>query len=266
MCSTRDPERNLKRALDRIREAADAGADVVALPENVALMGSDRERAEVAQELKGAFFEAFRSAAREHEVILLAGSYLTRSPDPEDPRPRNTSVLLDRQGNPAGIYHKIHLFDVSIGDGSAYRESSHIRPGDRVVTAEVDGIVFGLSICYDLRFPELYRSLALRGARITFVPAAFTLLTGKDHWLPLLQARAIENQMYLVAPGQFGEHDDGRRTFGRSAIVDPWGTILAQAPDRECVIHAEYDAGFLEEVRSRIPVLEHRRPGAYAGG
>jgi len=266
MCSTRDPGKNLKRAVERIREAADAGADLVALPENVALMGTDRERARVVQDVKGEIFEAFRAAARENRVIVLAGSYLTRSPGGADPRPRNTSVLLDRAGEPAGIYHKVHLFDVSVGDGAEYRESQHVRPGDQVVTAEVDGLVFGMSVCYDLRFPELYRALALRGARITFVPAAFTLMTGRDHWLPLLRARAIENQMYLVAPGQFGEHEDGRRTFGRSAIVDPWGTVLAQAPDRECVVYADYDAAFLEEVRSRIPVMDHRRPDVYAGG
>jgi len=266
MCSSRDLERNLDRAVQRIREAADAGADVVALPENVALMGTDQERARVAQDLTGEIFQTLRSSARENGVILLVGSYLTRPPDDGDPRPYNTTLLLDRQGNPAGVYHKIHLFDVSLEDGAEYRESRHIRPGDRVVTATLEGVTFGLSVCYDLRFPELYRALSLQGARITFVPAAFTLMTGKDHWLPLLQARAIENQMYLVAPGQFGEHDDGRRTYGRSVIVDPWGTVLAQAPDRECVIYAEYDGGFLEKVRSKIPVLDHRRPEVYGTG
>jgi len=267
MCSSRDSEQNLARAIGRIREAAEAGADVVALPENFVLMGTDRERAQAAQDFEGDVFRALRSAAREHAVILLAGSCLTRALDSgEDPRPHNTSVLLDRGGNTAAVYHKIHLFDVRPGDGSEYRESQHIRPGERAVTATLEGVTFGLSVCYDLRFPELYRALALRGARITFVPSAFTWMTGKDHWLPLLQARAIENQMYLVAPGQFGEHDDGRRTHGRSAIVDPWGTVLAQAPDRECVIHAEYDAGFLEEVRARVPVFDHRRPEIYGSG
>jgi predicted amidohydrolase len=266
MCSSRDVEKNLERAVRRIREAADAGADVVALPENVALMGTDQERAHVAQDLKGEIFQSLQAAARDNAVILLAGSYLTRSRDDEDPRPRNTTLLLDRQGNPAGVYHKIHLFDVSLGDGAEYRESRHIRPGDRVVTATLEGVTFGLSVCYDLRFPELYRALSLRGARITFVPAAFTLMTGKDHWLPLLRARAIENQMYLVAPGQYGEHDDGRRTYGRSVIVDPWGTVLAQAPDRESVIYAEYDEGYLEEVRAKIPALDHRRPDIYGTG
>jgi predicted amidohydrolase len=135
-----------------------------------------------------------------------------------------------------------------------------------VVTANLEGVTFGLSICYDLRFPELYRALALQGAQMTFVPAAFTLMTGKDHWFPLLRARAIENQMYLVAPAQFGRHDDGRWTYGRSAIVDPWGTVVAEAPDRECVIYAEYDASYLDDVRSRIPVFDHRRPDLYRAG
>jgi predicted amidohydrolase len=263
MCSTRVLEQNLERAVRRIRQAAEGGADIVALPENFALMGTDEERASIAQDMNGEIFTALQSAARENAVILLGGSFLTRSPDAHDPRPYNTALLFDRQGNPAGLYHKIHLFDVSLQDGAAYQESVHIRPGDRVVTAEVEGVTFGLSICYDLRFPELYRALALKGARITFVPAAFTLMTGRDHWIPLLQARAIENQMYMVAPGQFGQHDDGRRTYGRSAIVDPWGTVAAQAPDRECVIFADYDAGFLRDVRGKIPVFDHRRPDLY---
>jgi deaminated glutathione amidase len=263
MCSSRQMERNLERAVRRVREAAEAGADIVALPENFALMGTDQERAQVAQDLQGEIFRTLQTAARENAVILLAGSYLTRTSDAADPRPHNTSVLLDRRGNPAGVYHKIHLFDVSLGDGADYQESGQIRPGNRVVTADLEGITFGLSICYDLRFPELYRALSLRGAQVAFVPAAFTLITGRDHWFPLLRARAIENQMYLVAPAQFGQHDDGRRTYGRSAIVDPWGTVVAAAPDRECVIYAEFDAGYLADVRSRIPVFGHRRPDIY---
>jgi len=266
MCSSQDPEQNVARAVRRIREAAEAGADVVALPENFAFMGGDRDRAQAAQDLGGEVFGALRAASRGLGVILQAGSCLTPSTEDGDPRPRNTAVLLDRRGDVAAVYHKIHLFDVSPGDGIEYRESSYVRPGDRVVTAVLEGVGFGLSVCYDLRFPELFRALALNGARVTFVPSAFTWTTGKDHWLPLLRARAIENQMYLVAPGQFGEHEDGRRTHGRSAIVDPWGTVLAQAPDRECVIYADYDAGYLEEVRSRIPVWNHRRPDVYGLG
>jgi predicted amidohydrolase len=214
----------------------------------------------------GKIFRTLQSVARDHAVMILSGSVLIRNRDGVDPRPNNTSVLLDRQGKPACVYHKIHLFDVAIRDGASYLESKHIRPGDKVVTACLDGVTFGLSICYDLRFPDLYRALAQQGAQIVFVPAAFTLTTGKEHWFPLLQARAIENQVYMVAPAQFGSHDEKRQTYGHSAIVDPWGTILAQAPERECVIYAEFDADYLEDVRKRIPVHAHRRPDLYGEG
>jgi len=263
MCSSSVLERNLEHAVRRIQEAAEGGADIVALPENFAFMGTDEQRACAVQDLHGEIFQALQAAARENSILVLAGSFLTRHPDAADPRPFNTTVLFDRQGSPAGIYHKIHLFDVALQDGATYAESDHICAGDQVVTVELEGIIFGLTICYDLRFPELYRALALKGAQIVFVPAAFTLTTGKVHWFPLLQARAIENQMYLVAPGQFGRHDDGRQTYGHTAIVDPWGTVLAQAPDRECVIYADYDAAFLEDVRAKIPVFRHRRPEVY---
>ena len=249
--------------MERIQEAARCGADLVALPENFALMGTDEDRAKGVQDPEGEIFRALREVARENAVMVLGGSYLTHSGSPDDPRPFNTSVLLDRRGETAAVYHKIHLFDVSLSDGATYAESDHVRPGDEVVSAEREGVVFGLTVCYDLRFPELYRALALRGARVVFVPAAFTLMTGKDHWISLLRARAIENQVYVVAPGQFGEHEDGRRTYGHTCIVDPWGTVLAEAPDRECVVQAEVDLAYLEEVREKIPVLHHRRPELY---
>lgn len=263
MCSSSVLERNLEHAVRRVQEAAEGGADIVALPENFAFMGTDEQRARAVQDLHGEIFQTLQTAARENSILLLGGSFLTRHPHADDPRPFNTAVLFDRQGNPAGIYHKVHLFDVVLQDGVTYAESDHIRAGDQVVTLELEGLIFGLTICYDLRFPELYRALAMKGAQIVFVPAAFTLTTGKVHWLPLLQARAIENQMYVVAPGQFGQHDDGRKTYGHTAIVDPWGTLLAQASDRECVIYADYDAAFLEDVRAKIPVFRHRRPELY---
>lgn len=265
MESTGDMEGNLSRAVRWIHEAADGGADLVALPENFAFMGSDEDRARVAQDLEGDILDRLREAARQREVLVLAGSYLVRSSEPADTRPYNTSVLLDRRGEVAAVYHKIHLFDVSLPDGVSYRESEHIRPGDRVVTAAVEGVTFGLSVCYDLRFPQLYRALARAGAEIVFVPAAFTLATGKDHWMPLVQARAIENQVYVVAPAQFGNHGGRRQTYGHSAIVDPWGTALAVAPEREGVVFAECDRAYLEEVRSRIPVLQHDRPDVVGG-
>lgn len=259
MQSRNDLKNNLSRAVERIHEAAEAGADVVALPENFAFMGSDEERAGVAQDLEGEILNTLQTVARASSVILLGGSFLVRSTG-NDPRPYNTSVLLDREGRLAGVYRKIHLFDVSIRDDTTYRESAFIQAGEKVVTVTLEGITFGLSICYDLRFPELYRALARQGAQIVFVPSAFTMTTGKDHWAPLLRARAIENQVYMVAPAQFGRHDEKRQTYGRSTIVDPWGTILVQAPDRECVILADFDEDFLADVRSRMPVHKHQRP------
>jgi predicted amidohydrolase len=260
MCSTRDLERNLKRASERVREAADRGADVVALPENFAFMGSDEERARVAQDLNGEILGTLRGLAREKAIHILAGSFLYRPANEPDGKPYNTSVFVDREGTPAAVYHKIHLFDVSLSDGESYRESGHIRPGQELATVRRDGVTFGLTICYDLRFPELYRALARRGAQVVFVPAAFTVVTGKEHWMPLLRARAIESQIYVVAPAQFGRHDSKRETHGHSAIVDPWGAVLAQAPERDCVIFADFDGEYLQEIRRRIPALEHARP------
>ncbi len=254
----------MERAASRVREAAERGADLVALPENFAFMGSDEERARMEQDLDGEVMGTLRGLARRYGVNLMAGGFLERSPDPADSRPYNTAVFLDREGRTAALYRKVHLFDVSLSDGASYCESDHIRAGDELVTLEHEGVTFGFSICYDLRFPQLYRALARRGAQVVFVPAAFTLVTGKDHWLPLLQARAIENQFYVVAPAQFGRHDRRRSTYGHSAIVDPWGTIVAQGSEKECIIEAEFDPGFLEEVRRKIPVLDHERPDLYA--
>jgi predicted amidohydrolase len=265
MRSTNEPGNNLDRACKRVREAADRGADVVALPENFAFMGSDEERARVAQDLDGEILTTLAELAREKAVNILGGSVLVKSSDDSDSRPTNTSVFFDRAGNRAAVYNKIHLFDVSLTDGALYRESSYIRPGAAIVTACREGTTFGLTICYDLRFPELYRALARRGAQVVFVPAAFTVVTGKEHWMPLLRARAIESQVYVVAPAQFGRHDAKRETHGHSAIVDPWGAVLAQAPERECVIYADFDAEYLQEVRRRIPVLDHERPEIFSG-
>lgn len=259
MCSGKEVDRNLERAVALVNRAADEGADVVALPENFALMGSDRERAQAAQDLDGIVLEELGRVAKERSVLLLAGTVLECSRDEADPRPYNTSVLFDRLGSPIAVYRKMHLFDVSLPDGVPYRESEWVRPGDEPVVAFVEGVGFGLSICYDLRFPELYRLLAYRGARVVFVPSAFTVETGKDHWMPLTRARAIENQVYIVAPAQFGRHESGRITYGHSIIVDPWGTVLAQAPQKESVLWADADFGYLEELRSRVPVAKHAR-------
>jgi predicted amidohydrolase len=172
-------------------------------------------------------------------------------------------VLINRDGEVVAQYRKIHLFDVDLANGEKHYESERIVPGDQVVTAEIDGITFGLTVCYDLRFPELYRSLALRGAQVLLVPAGFTLHTGRDHWEVLLRARAIENLCYVVAPAQVGKYPPNRECFGRSMIIDPWGLVLAQAQDMPTVIMAEIDLAQIEHARAQIPCLGHRRPEVY---
>jgi predicted amidohydrolase len=180
---------------------------------------------------------------------------------PNEARVFNTSVLISPEGELEAVYRKIHLFDVDLGasGGGVYRESAFIAPGREVVVAQTPEAVIGLSVCYDLRFPELYRALAARGAQILAVPSAFTRETGKDHWEVLLRARAIENQAFVLAPAQCGRHSETRASHGRSLVVDPWGVVLAQAGDRPCVVLAECDLGELARVRASLPALEHRR-------
>src|SRR5258708_27674069 len=175
----------------------------------------------------------------------------------------NNCVLINRAGDMVAKYRKMHLFDVNLANGEKHYESERIVPGDEIVTAEVDGITFGLTICYDLRFPELYRLLALRGAQIIMVPAGFTLHTGRDHWEVLLRARAIENLCYVVAPAQVGTYPPNRQCFGRSMIVSPWGLVLAQAQETRTVVMADIDLAQIEQARAQIPSLENRRPTAY---
>jgi len=170
--------------------------------------------------------------------------------------------VFNPQGERIAIYRKIHLFDVDIAPGS-YRESDTYLPGEQIVTTDIAGITLGLTICYDMRFPELYRCLALAGAKVIAVPAAFTAFTGKDHWEPLLRARAIENQCYIIAPAQWGEHPVGRQCYGRSLIINPWGTVIAQAPDGEGVVVANLDMSELERIRKSVPSLANRRPAIY---
>ncbi len=177
-------------------------------------------------------------------------------------RLHNTSTFFDPSGELAAVYRKIHLFDVKVQD-KEYLESNTIAPGGEIVTAKAGAATLGLSVCYDVRFPELYRLLALRGAEILAVPAAFTLQTGKDHWELLLRARAVENQAFVIAPAQWGRKADGRRTYGRSMIVDPWGTVLAQCPDRDGFALAALDLDYLDSFRTEFPALANRQPEAY---
>jgi predicted amidohydrolase len=262
LTATADRERNLATADRLTRAAAAAGAELIVLPEKWALLGTPEETAAGAEPFDGPALAWARATARELGVDLLAGSIAERVPDRD--RGSNTSAHIGPAGDVRAVYRKIHMFDVEVA-GRTYRESEHEAPGDEVVLSETaGGVRLGLTICYDLRFPELYRILAVRGAHVITVPSAFTLPTTRDHWEPLLRARAIENQAFVVAANQVGRHAKGYRSGGRSMIVDPWGVVLAQAPDSETFITAELDLERQAEIRRTLPSLANRRPHAYA--
>jgi predicted amidohydrolase len=261
MTSRADKAANLERADALVARAAAAGADVVCLPEKWNAIGDAETLHAAAEPLEGGeSLEAMASWARRHGITLVGGS-ITERREGRD-KLANTSVVFDPAGEIAAVYRKIHLFDVDVG-GHRYRESDAEEPGDEPVIARGDGWTIGLSVCYDVRFPELYRILALEGAELVTVPAHFTMHTGKDHWHLLVRARAVENQLYVAAPAQVGETVPGRPSYGRSLIVDPWGLVLAQAPDEETVIAAELDRARIAEVRESLPSLASRREEAY---
>ena len=256
--SSGEKARNLEAAEHLVRGAAADGAEFVALPEKWNLFGSGEQMAAGAEQLGGPSLGAARAWARELGIHLLAGSICERGEE----KAFNTSVLIGPDGEDLAVYRKIHMFDVEAG-GVEYRESDHEEPGDEIVTAPLGELSVGLSVCYDLRFPELYRILAVRGARLLAVPSAFTMATGRDHWEVLLRARAIENQAFVLAPNQFGEAPPHYSSYGRSAIVDPWGIVLTEAPDRECFVAADLDLGDQDRIRATLPSLANRRPDAY---
>jgi len=260
MCSTDDLARNLEAAEGFVREAAAAGAELVALPENFAFLRREGQPVPCRQGLDGEIIGRARAWARELGVWLLAGTFPEVVPG-DAARFHNTSVLIDATGEIEAVYRKIHLFDVDLSEdsGGAYRESAHVAPGDALAVADTPFGALGLSVCYDLRFPELYRAMADRGARWLAVPSAFTPHTGKDHWEVLLRARAIENQAFVLAPAQAGRHGPDRASYGRSMIVDPWGLVLAQAADRPGVVVADCRTADLERIRVGLPALRHRR-------
>lgn len=261
MTSCADKAANLERAETLVARAASTGADLVVLPEKWNAVGDAEVLHAAAEPLEGGeSVEAMRSWARSHGIVLVGGSIAERRPGRD--RLSNTCLVVDSGGEVAAVYRKVHLFDVEAG-GHVYRESDVEEPGEEPVLAEVEGWPVGLTICYDLRFPELYRVLAVEGALLFTVPANFTLYTGKDHWELLLRARAVENQCYVAAAAQIGETEPGKLSFGRSSIVDPWGIVLAQAPDEETVIAAELDRERLESLRARFPSLQSRRPETY---
>jgi predicted amidohydrolase len=256
--SNGDKSRNLAAAERLVRAAAEDGAGLVALPEKWNLLAAGEDLLAGAEPLDGPSLAAARAWARELGVHLLAGSIAEQSGE----RAFNTSVLIGPDGEDLAVYRKIHLFDVDAG-GVSYRESAHEQPGAELATAPVGDFVLGLSVCYDLRFPELYRILALRGAEVLAVPAAFTSATGRDHWEVLLRARAIEDQAFVLAPNQVGTAPPHFDSWGHSAIVDPWGRLLTVAGEGECFIAADLDPTELERVRESLPALTHRRPAAY---
>jgi predicted amidohydrolase len=260
MNSRADKAANVTAAADLVRRAAAAGARLVVLPETWTFKNGRAALADAAEAIDGPSNRLLAGLAAELDIYILAGSIYETSDRPD--RFGNASVLFDPAGAPVAVYRKIHLFDAVAG-ARVYRESDDLLPGDRLVTGDVDGVSVGLSICYDLRFPELYRALALHGARIVVVPAAFTEATGRAHWEVLLRARAIENGCFVVAAGQWGVHGDDRRCYGHSMIVDPWGTVLAVAPDGVGLCDAELDLSAVDRAREQLPVLAHRRPALY---
>jgi deaminated glutathione amidase len=257
-----DKAANLEKADRLVRRAAADGAVLVVLPEKWTAIGTGDDLRAAAEGIGAGEATAWASqTARELGIDLVAGSISERL-DGED-KLRNTSLHYGPDGELKGLYRKIHMFDVEVG-GVEYRESDNEDPGDEaVLTATADGVEVGLTVCYDLRFPELFRVLAVEGARILTVPAAFTLTTTRDHWEPLVRARAIENQAFVIAANQIGEHPPNHRSGGRSLIVDPWGIVLAAAPDAECVITADLDLDAQAGIRRRLPSLANRRPTAY---
>jgi predicted amidohydrolase len=262
LTSTADFDGNLERADRLTRAAAADGAQLVVLPEKWSVLGRGEVLVAGAQPLDGPAIAWARAAARELGIDLVAGSFSERVGD--EPRLRNTSVHVGPDGELRATYRKVHMFDVVV-EGTVYRESEHEEPGEElVVSPAAGGVELGLSICYDLRFPEIYRIMALRGARVFTVPAAFTVPTTRDHWEVLLRARAIEDQAFVVAANQIGEHAPGLRSGGRSMIVDPWGIVLAHAPDSECHIVADLDLEAQARIRRELPALANRRPGAYS--
>jgi predicted amidohydrolase len=268
--ATEDVDLNLETADRLTRHAVSGGAQLVLLPEKWTVLGRSEVMEEQAQTLDGPAVQWAKRTAKELEIDLIAGSFVERREQHQ--KTANTSLHIGPDGTIRAAYRKLHMFDVEV-DGTVYAESAREQAGDEVVLTTVGGSdstgldrdrhadahALGMSICYDVRFPELYRALSERGAELLAVPAAFTLATTRDHWEVLLRARAIENQCFVIAANQIGAHPPGNRSGGRSMIIDPWGLVLATAPDTECAIVAELDFGLLNDVRERLPALTHRR-------
>jgi predicted amidohydrolase len=263
MDSNSERERNLATADALVRAAVQDGAVLVALPEHFELRGHPHDYEREAEPLDSSRAVAWaRALAAELGIDLIAGSFCERREGHE--KISNTSVHVGPAGELKGVYRKVHLFDVTVGE-TAYRESDSDEPGDELVTTEAaDGTKIGLSVCYDVRFPELYRILALKGALVLTVPANFTRTTGEAHWEVLLRARAIENQAFVLAPAEAGEYPPGMPAYGNAMIVDPWGEVLGRAPaGGDTFVAADLDFARLADVRAKLPSLQNRVPGAY---
>jgi len=256
-----DKDANIAAALAGIDQAAEAGARLVVLPEVWPYLGPGEGNAAHAEPIPGPLSELLAARARHHGIYLHAGTMHEQVPG--ESRLFNTGLVYDPNGDLVAKYRKIHLFDVDLDSDSSYRESDTIAPGEEVVTFDLDGTTVGLATCYDLRFPELFRILALQGAEVVLLPAAFTLVTGKDHWETLIRARAIENGIFMVATGQVGVHPPGLWCYGHSMVVDPWGLVLALAPDKPTVLFATIELDEIARIRRQIPSLANRRAEAY---
>lgn len=258
LTSTNNKLDNLKKANDLMVKAVENGAQLLVLPENFSFMGyKEQDKLAIAETLdKGESVAFLQQFSAKYGVVIVGGTIPLVAPNN---KVTNTCLVYDEKGKLAARYDKIHLFDINIPNKAVFKESANVLPGESLAVTELLGQIMGLSICYDLRFPELFRQLTSQGAKVLFVPAAFTIPTGSDHWEVLLRARAIENQCYVVAAGQYGRHSDKRASYGRSMVVDPWGQVLATAQDKETYMVVDIDFDWQNEVRQKLPCLEHRK-------
>ncbi|CAM5214101.1 putative amidohydrolase OS=Ureibacillus acetophenoni OX=614649 GN=SAMN05877842_10620 PE=3 SV=1 [Ureibacillus acetophenoni] len=260
--SQNDKLDNLAKTERYIKEAANNNATLITLPEYFNFIGTEEEEEANAESIEtGETVQLLKSLAKKHNVWIHGGSILEKSDTPG--KYFNTTVMVDPNGEVLAVYRKIHLYDVSIENGPTFLESNTKRNGNKIIVVDTPFTKIGLSICYDLRFPELFRIQALKGAELAILPAEFTLFTGRDHWEVLLRARAIENQLYVIAPGQIGKKP-GFQSYGRSMLIDPWGTVTAVASDKEGVIYGEVDLQYLRKLRKEVPSLSNRKPEVYS--
>jgi deaminated glutathione amidase len=259
--SQHDRAANLATIDGLVGEAAARGARFVMLPEHAPYLGPKAGYQEGAEPIPGPTTERYAALARRHRISLHAGSMVERTDIPG--KYANTTVVFNPAGEIVAKYRKIHLYDVEIPGRVSSKESDSVAPGDEIVTVAIEGVTVGLAICYDLRFPELFRLLALKGAEVLVNPAAFTLYTGRDHWEVLLRARAIENQAWMLAAAQWGTHAPNGTCYGRSLVVDPWGTVVAQASDGVGIVVADVDTALVHQQRTELPSLANRQPAAY---